>query len=239
MSIFIALASALLSCIVLIFIHINRKISLLLALPSLAAGAGISIVAARLQGLGLQFKVIGGSDLIMALFYGLFVVGLSSQLLSFLFLRFVIYTQKEFKEPVFATLFAVWLAMGSVLLKTFLMSANDNFQLAILNWAGHFSLALVLGYFVGMAKFATDAQQNFVYLNSGLGAAIVVQGLHEFFSWQQNYSNLVVLILGTGFIAMVLTAHLMRQKVVENEKVSQQKRLDYLYAKAAEEEEEE
>lgn len=236
MSIFIALATALATCIALIFIHINRKIPLLLALPSIAVGVGIALLAALLESLGLYFNVIGGPDPVMTLFYGLFVVGLASQVLSFLFLRFVIYTQKEFKEPLFVMLFAIWMAMGAVLLETFSMPTSDYFLLPMLNWAGHLSLAIVLSYFVGMAKFSTDAQQNFVYLNSGLGAAIVVQGLHEFFCWQQNYPNLVVLILGTGFIAMVLTAHLLRQKAAEKEKVSQQKRLEHLYSKAEEEE---
>ena len=126
MSIFLALASTLATCIVLIFIHINRKISLLLALPSIAVGVGIGLVAELLQALGLYFNVIGGPDPVMTLFYGLFVVGLASQILSFLFLRFVIYTQKEFKEPLFVMLFAIWLAMGAVLLEIFSMPTSRS-----------------------------------------------------------------------------------------------------------------
>lgn len=54
-------------------------------------------------------------------------------------------------------------------------------MLQILNLAGHFSLGTITGYFFAMARQIRDEQQTFTYLNSGLGEAIIVQGLQEFF----------------------------------------------------------
>jgi hypothetical protein len=82
----------------------------------------------------------------------------------------------------------------------------------ILNIFGHISMSMILGYFISMAKFATDPRQNFTYLNSGLGSIILIQGLHEFFILEGQIHNLIVLILGSGFLSLTLTTHLLSKE---------------------------
>ncbi len=228
MSLLIALTIVLGITVLLTLLHLKLKLSLRFVPYALTAASVIAQIAFLLRKMGYDFGVIEGRDPVMLLFYALFAIGLCSQLLSFLFLRYFVYPSKECSEPFFMVLYTLWLSLGMVTVELLLQPTGEDFLLPLLKVAGHLTLAAVFGYFIGMAKFAESPEQNFTYLNSGLGAAIIVQGLQEYFILEHNYPNLIILILGTGFIAMGLVAYLLRQKLQDKKEISPQELLEEL-----------
>jgi hypothetical protein len=229
MPLYLALIIILAAAALIIIIQLQQKLELKLNVPSLAVGALAVIVAMQIKELGIGFSVIGGRDPVMSLFFGLFAVGLCAQLIAFIYLRLAVYPSKVFKDPLFGLINSLWVSLGMILPHLFFLSESDNSLLPLLIIFGQLSLGFVLGYFMSMSKFTTEAQQNFMYQNTGLGASIIIQGLMEFFRWEQQFSNLMVLILGTGFISLIVLAHLLRLRTELSSEQNRNQLLEELY----------
>jgi hypothetical protein len=187
-----------------------------------------SVAGNQVNQMGNNLGIINKSDPLFNFAYAFFATGLSMQLLQFLFLKILIYPSKEFNTPVFGLIHCVWISLGAIIPEILIIDYSTFPLIAILNIFGHISTAIVLGYFISMAKFSKDPTENFTYLNSGLAAAIIIQGLHEFFILERQIPNLMVLILGTTFLGFILTAHLFRQ---ENQVNKEKAKLEDLYPK--------
>lgn len=228
MPLFIALFILLTITLSLLFVHLRFRLNLSLILIAVIIGLLASLVGDQVKQMGINFGIINKSDPIFNFIFSLFATGLSGQLIVFLFINILIYPSRHFKMPVFGLIYCVWISIGFVLPEFLTMNEKTYPLINILNILGHISMSMVLGYFISMAKFSEDANQNFTYLNSGLGSIILMQGLHEFFILERQFPNLIVLMLGTSFLALMLTAHLLRQQKTE-QKDSNNSKINDLY----------
>ena len=199
----------------LLFVHLRFRLNLQLIVIAILIGFLASLVGDQMKQMGINFGIINKSDPIFNFIFSLFATGLSGQLIVFLFIKILIYPSRHFKRPVFGLIYCVWISIGFVLPEFLTMNEKTYPLINILNILGHISMSMILGYFISMAKFSEDAKQNFTYLNTGLGSIILIQGLHEFFILERQFPNLIVLMLGTSFLALMLTAHLLRQQKAE------------------------
>ena len=215
MPLFIALFILLTITLSLLFVHLRFRLNLKLIVIAILIGLLASLVGDQVKQMGINFGIINKSDPIFNFIFSLFATGLSGQLIVFLFIKILIYPSRHFKMPVFGLIYCVWISIGFVLPEFLTMNEKTYPLINILNILGHISMSMILGYFISMAKFSEDAKQNFTYLNTGLGSIILIQGLHEFFILERQFPNLIVLMLGTSFLALMLTAHLLRQQKAE------------------------
>ncbi len=215
MPLFIALFILLTITLSLLFVHLRFRLNLKLIVIAILIGFLASLVGDQMKQMGINFGIINKSDPIFNFIFSLFATGLSGQLIVFLFIKILIYPSRHFKMPVFGLIYCVWISIGFVLPEFLTMNEKTYPLINILNILGHISMSMILGYFISMAKFSEDAKQNFTYLNTGLGSIILIQGLHEFFILERQFPNLIVLMLGTSFLTLMLTAHLLRQQKAE------------------------
>lgn len=156
------------------------------------------------------------------------VVGFSEEFSKFLGLRLYSYQQKSFDEPLDGIVYAVMVSMGFATLENVLYvlqyaKQGQGYQIAFqrmfLSVPAHATFAVVMGYYVGKAKF--DPKNGFSLMLMGLLGAIFFHGTFDFFLFvqektlvgQQTANGLLAGGAIISFIiALVLSSKLIRRQ---------------------------
>jgi len=152
-------------------------------------------------------------DFLGELFFAFAIVAVSEECSKFFFLRWYAYGKKDFNEPMDGIVYSVMIGMGFATLENVLYA----FQSGIGTAAGraltavpaHAAFAVVMGAFVGMAKFITGGRR-IIYQLAGLSLAIVLHGAYDFFLMQDSYDGLIFLAVGVLVFALFLSRWLIR-----------------------------
>lgn len=130
--------------------------------------------------------------------YAFFVVAFTEELMKFLVLRFYNYPHKEFDEPYDGIMYAVAVSLGFAAIENVLYvfsSTGSEVEVGLLRMftavPAHAVFGVIMGYFVGRAKFVTDPKKKLTDISLGLGGAVLFHGLYDYF-----------LFLGDGFLAL-------------------------------------
>ena len=116
------------------------------------------------------------------------VVAFSEESGKFIGLRLYSYTRKSFDEPLDGIVYAVMVSMGFATVENILyvekyVAAGKALEIGLyrmfLSVPAHATFAVVMGYFVGKAKF--DRANSFSLLLTGLIGAIIFHGTFDFF----------------------------------------------------------
>lgn len=179
-----------------------------------------TIPAVFLEIYGQSLGYGAGPDIINTLIFAVVVVGFSEEFSKFLFLRYYIFPKEEFCEPMDGIVYAVMVSMGFATLENILYvfdTEKGGMQTAILRMLlsvpGHAAFAVIMGYFVGLAKFARGSRLG--YLAAGLILSSLVHGLYDFFLFQQMDKALAIFTLIT-FVAAIIMSRFMIHWHVEN-----------------------
>jgi RsiW-degrading membrane proteinase PrsW (M82 family) len=178
------------------------------------------IPAILLETLGMRLGYVAGPDPIKTFIFAVFIVGFSEELSKFLFLRFYIFPKKEFCEPMDGIVYSVMVSMGFATFenlmyvfsqKTIEASYNVAYLRMLTAVPAHASFAVIMGYFVGKAKF-TD-EKRFSLLLTGLLIATVVHGLYDFFIMQQMTEALAIFTLIILIAAIIIGRYMIHWHV--------------------------
>jgi len=117
------------------------------------------------------------------------VVALSEELSKYFVLRYYCYTRKKFDEPLDGIVYSVIVSMGFATIENvnyiLLFGTYDTaFVRMFLSVPAHATFAVVMGYFVGKAKF--DSANSFRYMLTGLFWAVFFHGTFDFFLFVQK-----------------------------------------------------
>jgi protease PrsW len=131
------------------------------------------------------------------------VVGLSEELSKFLMLRWYAYPKKAFDEPMDGIVYSVMVSMGFATLENVLYVQQGGLQVALLRMflsvPAHAAFAVLMGYYVGLAKF--NKERSGILLVKGVLAAAFFHGSFDFFLFvQQNAA--VTKQVSTGLLAL-------------------------------------
>lgn len=141
------------------------------------------------------------------------VVAASEEGLKFLALRGFAYRSRHFDEPYDGIMYAVAVSLGFAAIENVLyvmqFGLTTGFFRAFTAVPGHAMMGVVMGYFVGLAKFRKSGWERARTLGVGLLSAILIHGLYDFFlMWDQDYVALLALVvLG---VALVLSVRAIR-----------------------------
>jgi len=154
------------------------------------------------------------------------VVGFSEEASKFLGLRLYSYNKKSFDEPLDGIVYSVMVSMGFATLENVLYVTNYaaagrgwevGLQRMFLSVPAHASFAVVMGYFVGKAKF--DPPRSLLLMLTGLLLAVFFHGTYDFFLFLPAYSHigkewseglLASGAIGSYIICLVLSRKLIR-----------------------------
>ncbi|NLR63594.1 PrsW family intramembrane metalloprotease [Chitinophaga varians] len=139
-------------------------------------------------------------------FFAYGIVGLSEEFAKFLVLRFYAYPKKAFNEPLDGIVYAVMIGMGFATLENIAYVSQFGFGTGVarmfLSVPAHATFAILMGYYVGLAKFIPD-QRNTLLLK-GLLIAVFFHGSFDFFLFSGNS----ILALGAAVFTLVIAARL-------------------------------
>lgn len=162
------------------------------------------------------------------------VVAFSEEFGKFLGVRLYSYSRKSFDEPLDGIVYSVMVGMGFATLENLMYvlkyaEIGQGLQVGIkrmfLSVPAHGTFAVVMGYFVGKAKF--DTKNSFWLMFAGLLAAIFFHGTFDFFLfvnestvWGRQTGE--GLLAGGALISFVIALALSRKLIRQHRKISQQ-----------------
>lgn len=157
------------------------------------------------------------NDPFMTFTFTFIVIAFSEEFVKYIFLRYYIFPKDDFDEPMDGIVYSVMISMGFATLENILYivvradTIELGFQIGLLRMMtavpGHAIFAILMGYFVGLAKFSED--KGNLYLVIGLFSAIALHGTYDFFIFMQMKEFLIwfTLIFGTLSSLVFLRKH--------------------------------
>lgn len=138
----------------------------------------------------------------MTFTFAFLTVAFSEELVKYIFLRYYIYPKDEFCEPMDGIVYSVTISMGFATLENVLYvvvrAGAEDFDHALeIGWArmftavpAHAAFAMVMGYFVGLAKFRPEKESFYQFC--GLAFAVLLHGTYDFFIFQEMSQYLTI-----------------------------------------------
>lgn len=137
--------------------------------------------------------------LLARLLGALFIVGLVEESWKFLVVRLYAYNRPEFDEPYDGIMYAVVAALGFATVENLLYVFDGGFGVgvlrALLAVPGHAFYGVLMGYYLGEAKFAATPARSAGYQLAGLGLAVLAHGVYDFIVFALDKRPLMVLVL--------------------------------------------
>lgn len=157
------------------------------------------------------------------------VVAFSEEFSKFLGLRLYSYNQKSFDEPLDGIVYSVMVSMGFATLENVMyvlkyaqqgMGYQVAFQRMFLSVPAHATFAVVMGYYVGKAKF--NPKNSFSLMLMGLVGAIFFHGTYDFFLFVKDTGllkeNTADGLLAVGAIVSFIIALILSSKLIRRQR---------------------
>jgi RsiW-degrading membrane proteinase PrsW (M82 family) len=163
-----------------------------------------SLIPAAMTSLSLQ-KLTGWRSstpsLLQAFLGAMIIVGLVEEGAKFLVVRFYAYHRPEFDEPYDGIMYSVMAALGFATLENIIYilsrGAGTGVMRALLAMPSHAFDGVLMGYFLGEAKFARDDRTGNWLSALGFGLAVTAHGLYDFIVFTLDERPLMILSLLT------------------------------------------
>ncbi len=180
---------------------------------SLLFGAVLTLPVLFLEQWGIQLDILNSSNFSMGLMFSIFVIGITAEILKFLFLYYFVLVPKNHNSKLNSILASVVISMGFAVTMLCFAFFQGKPLILLTVIPAQLAIAILMGHFIGMAKAEQDFSQQFRLLNTGLAASIVIHGLYIFFSFQNNLQGLVLLSVGTLAIAIQLSFGVLKSQL--------------------------
>lgn len=166
--------------------------------------------AIKMEEFGIyDLGIIISKDPWMTFTFAFMIIAFSEELVKYIFLRYYIYPNKEFCEPMDGIVYSVTISMGFATWENvlYVLIRPEDLQEAMrIGHAriftavpAHAAFAMTMGYFTGLAKFVPKRES--LYLFFGLGGAVLLHGLYDFFI----FSNLKAYAMYYTYATLILS----------------------------------
>jgi RsiW-degrading membrane proteinase PrsW (M82 family) len=143
----------------------------------------LSIFVTLLVSWPLEILVINKEDAAELFADAFFKVALVEEFSKFIFIRFILFRNKNFNEPFDGIVYAVMVGMGFATLENIVYVYQYGMATGIMRMftavPAHACFAVLMGYFIGLAKFSK--QKNLYFTLLALISATVFHGLYDYF----------------------------------------------------------
>jgi RsiW-degrading membrane proteinase PrsW (M82 family) len=166
----------------------------LLGAGALLPAVGTSLLLESLTGWTSHSKSM--LDLFLA---ALVVVGLAEEGWKFLVVRLYSWRRREFDEPYDGIMYSVTASLGFATVENILYVLSGGQGAAVLRGLlavpSHAFYGVLMGYFLGEAKFASTRGRSVGYSLAGLGLAILAHAVYDFMVFALTRRPLMLLVL--------------------------------------------
>lgn len=160
-----------------------------------------------------QFVTINVLDVSEQAVHAFLIVALVEEFSKFLFVRGILYRNKNFNEPFDGIVYAVMVGMGFATFENLLYVAEGGIGVALTRMftavPAHAAFAVLMGYYLGKAKFE---DKKGYYAFHALGIATLFHGAYDYFLFISFVPGiwlgaLASLILGIYLSRKAITIH--------------------------------
>lgn len=143
----------------------------------------LSIFVTLLVSWPLEILTINKEDAAELFADAFFKVALVEEFSKFIFIRFILFRNKNFNEPFDGIVYAVMVGMGFATLENVVYVYQYGMATGIMRMftavPAHACFAVLMGYFIGLAKF--NQKKNLYFTLLALITATVFHGLYDYF----------------------------------------------------------
>ena len=199
----------------------------LLMLASFIFGCLITYPTMKVEAIADTLGWEQSTNFFKLFFFSVVFVGLVEEFFKFFCLIALPYFRKSFNEPLDGIVYAVFIAMGFATVENLIYASSYDIQTIALRGLtavpAHASFAVVMGYFVGLAKL--DEKQRIKYFFLALVIPALIHGLYDFFILQTYYDWLIsfaslVLIVSLYFAYKLTLKHLKTSTLKSEERAA-------------------
>lgn len=192
-------------------------ISFLLGMFSVSPALGLEIAAAQIiSKFSVFFKTTTGIAI-----NAYFFVALPEEICKFFMLLWYAYRKKEFDEPFDGIVYAVMVGMGFATVENISYVSQYGMMTGIMRLflavPAHASFAIIMGYFMGKARFSAQKEHFLLFL--GVFWAIVFHGSYDFFLFlQQSHktgTDNTSLLMFLGAVISLITGIILSKKAIK------------------------
>lgn len=127
--------------------------------------------------------ILKEDDVVHEFFTAVFKVALVEEFSKFIFVRFVLFPNKNFNEPFDGIVYAVMVGMGFATLENILYVFEYGFTTGLIRMftavPAHATFAVMMGYYIGIAKFTKS--NHLYYAMLALAVPTLFHGLYDYF----------------------------------------------------------
>ncbi len=174
-------------------------------ITSFVLGMFSILIVMLFQYIARKFGLEDFKNLRRMIFYSFIVMGFGSEFGKFLILRYYYFPKKSFNGPLDSIVYSTMISMGFAFVGNIIYLAlpyysEVDFLYAITVIFGNLFFAVILGFFLGMAK---TRENKFVDSMTGLFAASFFHALYNFCFISEDFRLLLFLSIG-AFIVVIL-----------------------------------
>lgn len=175
-------------------------------------GIASALPALKLEEWGDSLGINEYGSFGMLLLLSFIVIALSEELVKFIAVFLYPFQKSFFNEPIDGIVYSVMIGMGFATIENIIYADRFGTGTAIVRAftavPAHAVFAVLMGYYVGLAKF--NPKKKFIYLAKGLGIAVLVHGIYDVFILQQYHEWLMLLATFTLLVGGVFAYRLIR-----------------------------
>lgn len=175
-------------------------------------GALSIIPAIILESIGSHLGFGVSQSSVLTFLYAFVVVGLSEELCKFLVVYLLAYRNKHFNEPFDGIIYCVIVSMGFATLENIMYVFAGGYSVGLLRMftavPSHATDAVIMGYFMGRAKFSARSQY---FLLLGLFGAMLFHGAYDYCLMEMNYPGIYTGAILSFFVALMLSSKAIKE----------------------------
>ena len=168
----------------------------ILLLKAFLLGGGLVIPVLFVE-MRLHIFDMSNVNLFTAGYTAFVVAGLVEESFKFLFFFLYIWKNREFNEMYDGIVYSVFISLGFATVENLAYVLSTGFNTAILRSLtavpAHALFAVVMGYYLGIAKFAKP-QYRKKYMWLGFTTPVILHGIYDFILFSQKFLFLILFI---------------------------------------------
>jgi protease PrsW len=211
--------------VIMIYIYIKDKYEkepIKLLLKNFGLGATASIIMTLIIGtiVKLMFPTANPLSVFEQFIKAFVVVALVEEFSKYVIVRYYAQRNKEFDEPFDGIVYAVMVSMGFAALENvmyvFQFGMANGIVRAFSAVPAHATFGILMGYYMGKAKFAATKKDKIRLNLTGLLMAVLFHGAYDFFL----FINFIPGISIGAFASLVIGIVLSRKAIKKHQEVS-------------------
>ena len=165
--------------------------------------------------LAMGYDLGGQNGRLSSFFAAFFVVGIGEETCKFIPLMLYAYRRPSFNEPFDGIVYAVMVSLGFAAIENVDYVLEGGMGVAFLRALTavpmHTAFAVVMGYYVGLAKLRGETKMFSGYSLRGLLCAAALHGAYDFFLFQDDSVLLTLLVFPLMILALVVCIKAMKR----------------------------